>query len=291
MSQEAFKMRSLSQLFVCLIMLVFGAGLAQASLVGIGPWPTDSSSPPMNLYTIDETTGTATFLSATDLARIQGLTVGPSGELIGLAGPQIHEIDPVTGSTSLIADLPFNSLEGGTAFQPGTNNLFVVNSGFSLNPEGLYVFDLLNGTGGMVGSFGFASDQDISAAAFNTSGVLYILHSDPFLSATLMLATVDVNTGTATTLFDTGITTTGVAGMVFDESGQGYFTNGDNLYTFDTTNSSTTFIGATGSPGRISGLAIVADAAAVPEPATMLLTSLGMLGLVVLSRRRRQSVY
>lgn len=283
-------MHSLLHFSVCLIVLVLGIGRVQASLVGIGPWPTDSSSPPMNLYTIDESTGAATFLSATDVARIQGLTVGPSGELIGLAGPRIHEIDPLTGSTSIIAELPFNSLEGGTAFQPGTNNLFVVNSGFGLNPEGLYVYDLLNGTGGMVGSFGFGSDQDISAAAFDLSGVLYILHSDPFLSATLMVATVDVNTGTATTLFDTGITNTGVAGMVFDESGQGYFTNGDNLYSFDTSASSATLIGATGPPGRISGLAIVADAAAVPEPATLLLTSLGMLGMGVLNRRRHNRI-
>jgi len=264
----------------------FPISMAHAGLLAVGPWPNDSSFPPMDLFSVSSTTGLPTSIGSTGIARLQGLTLGPSGNLLSTNGPRLYSIDPNNGATTELVTLPFNSIEGGIAHQPGTDNVFVVNSGV-VAAEGLYLYDLANNTGGFVGGFGFASDRDISGAAFDSNGILHILHSGVTLATnTLLIATVDPNTGTATDVLNTGIANSGVAGLAFNGAGTGFFTNGNELYSFDVGNSTTNLVGASGLSGRLSGLVFVQQTTVIPEPSAFALFAMGSLCLVR-SRRRK----
>jgi hypothetical protein len=257
-----------------------------AELFAVGPWPSDSSSPPMNLYTVDPSTGAATLIASTGVARIQGLTAGPSGDLLGTNGPRLYSIDVTSGAATEFATLPFNSVEGGLARR--FDEVYVANSGLSSSPEGLYRYDLATMSGGFVGSFGFATDRDISAAAFDPFGVLHVLHSGASAAdPELHVATVELATGLATDVLATTVNNTGVAGMAFDAAGNGFFTDGVDLYGFDVAAGVTQLVGPTGAD-RLSGLAFL-ETTPIPEPGPLALwTALGLAGAICYWARRRR---
>jgi hypothetical protein len=249
---------------------------ATANFIAIGPWPSNSSSPPMNLYNVDTATGLATLIGDTGVSRVQGLTFGPNNMLLGTTGPNLYSFELSTGVGTQIASLPFSSTEGGLAYRPGSTEVYVASTG----PERLHVYDLASNTGFLIGSFGLG-DQDVSGAGFDPSGNLYIIHSNRGLGADLQIATVDLATGLATTVLNTQIGNTGTAGLVFDDLGVGYFTNGNGLYRFDVTEGMTSLVGTHGVP-RLAGLSFENQ---IPEPSAMYLAACSLIS--ILFRRLR----
>ena len=260
---------------------------ATAGLIGVGPWTTTDTLSE-GLYSIDIGTGLATRIGPTGVRRIQGLTLGPSGEVIGHTGPTLYSVNVNTGLATSIATIPEASAEGSLAYQSGSNHFYFSNprNSFGAIEKNLAVFDLATGTVDKLGDFGFGTNQDVSGLAFDPLGTLHMLHADTFVNRPLSISRVDLSTGAATVVLNTGVGSTGTAGLVFDDLGSGYFSAGRDLYRFDLSAGSTTLVGSHDLPGRISGLVLVPDASVVPEPTSCVLWCCLWLALIPLRDRR-----
>src|SRR5262245_31956638 len=80
---------------------------SHGQMFAVGPWPNDSNSVPMNLYSVSPATGLASVVGNTGIDRLSGITTGLSGNLIGLAGHVLYSINPNNASTVQIGITPF----------------------------------------------------------------------------------------------------------------------------------------------------------------------------------------
>lgn len=242
------------------------------------------------LWDVDSVAGASNPRST--LTGLVGIEFGAGGTLFGLSSSTtsgtpnaLYAINPSTGASTLIGPTGLSLiLEGGLAYDPATGQLW---GAYQLATPNLDFFTLNSGSGAATFGFGLsAANRDYSAIAFDGAGNLFVLNTQ---DATDSLLRVDRTTGAVLSelaLTDSGNPANlgGNVGMDFDPVSNLMFLtdNGTKvLYTIDTLTGALTFLrgGATLLAGDVSGLTVVPQARALPEPGTLSLLAAVLVGI------------
>ncbi len=285
---------------------LFLASVAAASKAeaGILYGADGSGGNPSKLYTIDTTTGVGTEIGSIGFA-VTGLAFDPtSGLLYGVTASKNTndppKVDPIrgllsinlaTGAGTYIGDYSTPStIVGGVMSDISfdrAGNLFGWNEqvGFrGVGIDNLYSINKLTGDAMLVGTSGV--NTMTTGLAFDSNGTL-------FLESLGNLYTVNPVTGAAT-FVGGSLASTGL-GMDFDESDSLFAIQKQlsdatlrNLITIDTSNGTFSVIGTT--VPHLDALAFQrGPAITTPEPTSVVIWGLGMLGCAIASYRRRRS--
>jgi hypothetical protein len=135
----------------------------------------------------------------------------------GLGGA-LYEVDPATGKSTLIAPLRIGGVipigVTGLAIHPKTGVFYGITAGLSAQiPRSLVTIDPKTGNTTLVGNLKHAG----SDIRFDTKGTLYV-----WLNEEARLGTVDVGTGAATPIGDSGYGETLGGGLAIDHAGDLY---------------------------------------------------------------------
>ena len=274
-----------------LFSLVAGPAIASPALYGLGDINLSAARNNSNLYTIDSSTGAATFVGSTGF-NLRGLTIDPlSGRAFASAAQSsgsggLYEINLSTGAASLV---------GGTQNYSemvfdGSGNLFGYGDRRETGAYNFYSIDVSTGVGTLLNDFA------ISTGAHALFGIAYSSSEDEtylFQSGWGSgdgLWTVDLTDGTVTAVV-LGANQPYRPELAADSSGnlfstdRDFGTNGTNFYSVDKTTGNTTLIGSNGA--GINSLAF-ASSVTVPEPGAIMVLALGVAGIAY-SRRKRMT--
>jgi Domain of unknown function (DUF4394)/PEP-CTERM motif len=244
--------------------------------------------------------GTVATLGPTG-ARLTGIDFRPAtNQLYGYDGDRLFTLDLTTGSATEVFDVGNTTGNAGFDFNPTVDRIRVVGaagSNLRLNPlNGMttvdmpYTFAMGDVNVGRVPAFTAVaytnSDNDPA-----TGTTLYAI--DPTLGQLVLVSSP--NGGSVSTVGSLGIGTfSAVSGfdiVTLGGNNTAFFTalrdgsRTSQLFTVDLGTGAATLVGDIGSRG-VEGLALTA----VPEPGTWALMATGLVGLGMISRRRRRAV-
>lgn len=259
----------LRSIFVATLMLGFSQ--AQAGLIGV--------SFGGGLYSIDQTNGATTFIGSTGFSALNALAADSGGTIYSTSGSNLLSINTTTGAGTSVATI--SGLGEGTSIRglafSSSNVLYAINNGGSPGStsvdDKLYTINTTTGAATLLGSVtGFKGVQGLD---FNSSDSLFAWDiSKGLLSLNSSTAAgVDVNTSVG------GGDPQSIA-FAADDS---LFGVRNQLNSINVTTGALTFLGNTGLD--IRGIEFIAD---VPEPATLTLLLLGLMGMRF--NRRKLSV-
>ena len=169
---------------------------------------------PETLYTFDRDLGRLFTLNSADASvmnsqsvsfsppmfQTRGLDVSPGGELFGLAKMKLYSIDPVTGTTTLIAPVTGATGVEALAFAPN-GTLYAAGSPDTLSASGsLYTLDPVTGVLSLIADLGV---NDVDAMTYGPDGFLYAADSEG--GSTSDLYQINPADGTLINLGNTGI--------------------------------------------------------------------------------------
>lgn len=249
-------------------------------------------------YRVSTANAALSVLANTGITGLGDLQRSPDGTLYGftyslVATPTLYRFDSTTYAATAIGPLglPF-VFEGALAFTSG-GIAYGANAGNSGTPT-LFTINLATGAA-TLGPVISGAPHDINGMAFRSDGNLVALDDN-----TNSLLVINPTTGAATTLASIGAAVGPVGGLTIDGD-TGYFATagpgnsipGSNqLYSFNVSTGAQTLIGSfapTISSGRgISGLTFFPSTTSVPEPSSLILAAVGLIGVAGMAQRARQ---
>jgi|TARA_R110001599_G_C12224724_1_gene657593 hypothetical protein len=241
--------------------IIYGIDRADNNLVSVD-LDTYSSSVIGNLGTDEEFGGLAYNLN-TSIMYMAG----------GRGNNSIYTVDYNTGAATLLGGHGISDVFG-LAFDSVNNVLF----GTTTNNQ-LYSFNLIDGSATLIGSTGF-----------NIGGLSFDSNLDKLIGLSTGGSNIfDINrsTGVATTV-KSGLPSTNDIGFTYDYDADKFYSLGLNgtLHSYSSNDYSSSLL-ASNLP-RLDGLTYVGNSVDVPEPSTLAIFALGMIGLA--SRRfKKQS--
>jgi len=243
-----------------------------------------------DLISVDTATGNAALIAPL------GQTVNPfglaavNGQLFTFdsVADTVDQIDPGSGAITKAVNIGIGPVlgQGGLAFQTNTTGFLTstLDPAPPNNPmNNLYRFDIAAGTSSLVGQ----TSAPIEALAFGPNGTLYGLGK---LDGNLY--SINPTTAATTLIGSTGVSVGGPTGsLALASDGTLYATLDDKLYTLNRSNGAATAVGTPFDPATdtgtgfasISGLALTVSP--IPEPSSLVLTGLGVVGACAVFRR------
>jgi hypothetical protein len=230
---------------------------------------------------VDVTTGAFHSIStlSTGNYTVFGMGFGSDGQIYGLgfnfhnfSGPgELFSIDPTTGATTDQGALTFNPA-GASGGPNGT--LYALDFELS-SSAALYSVNIPSSSSNFIGTVPFSSD---GLVAVDSHGNLFAAGNGDgsFFEVNTMNAASQLigNTGQGSSLY---------AGTFLGSTLYG-FTPSDTIVSIDTTNANTTNVSTAALP---TGYAVVAAAAAVPEPASLVYGLIAAISLLALDLWKR----
>jgi Domain of unknown function (DUF4394) len=259
-----------------------------------------------SVYRIDAATGSATYVTSIlgrDLAFtgaevLNGKLYVSGAKATGLTDPSFGTVDLGTGVFTKLNGMDGDLNWWGLAADPLTQRIYTVdsdNAGSGTSFLLKYTDATNNAVTTVANVTGLQPFTGISGLAHDdVNGILYALGQQNNL-----LYTLNKTTGVAIAVGSLGLVTStgGLGGLAFDQSSNTLFltnptSNGLNapssLYTVNVATGQATLVGMTG-VDTIDGLAWSAtslEIGAVPEPTTIALWSIGVLGMGLVVRRK-----
>ena len=235
------------------------------------------------LYNIDPNTGAATSIGAIGFNQVGAIDFDTSGTLYGV-GNRISDnaqvlltINPTTGAGTEVGATTVSAFFQDVSFRNSDDALYGYAGG------NIYTFNISSGVATLLGNAGdgFPSGNGLAFSPFDT---LYKADNNS-------LWTINQSNGSATTVTALNYATAGdrANGMDFDNATGILWASvrdgGTTTYlaTIDVGNGNVNYIGLTQSGTDALSVAI----ATIPEPGTLTLVGMGLVGLLTLRRRKK----
>jgi DNA-binding beta-propeller fold protein YncE len=236
------------------------------------------------LFEVDIVTGVKTPIGtvSANAGTTAGLAYDPSAGVVYLASSStdsLYTLDINTGSATLIGAFSDSGIVmHGLEFDSSTNTLFGA-SGGGTTAGNLYTLNPVTGLETLVGNSGLTSFTNLVHDSLNN--VMYATNS-----GTDSFYTINRATGAATLIGPLAISSN-PNGLAYNSDNDTIYlvdNTTDNFYSINRATGTAQLIGAMGT-GNLLGLVYIP--AAIPEPGTLMLTSV-LLGLGLTTARRRR---
>ncbi len=224
--------------------------------------PFDPGPDPNPLVQEPVLVGSVTF-TATGVVLFGSASAGTTGTpSTPLGASSLYSIHPSTGAGTLIGAINFNRV-GAIDFHP-SGVLYGIGQKPSDNTPVLLTINLSSGAGTEVGPTG--TTGNISDIAFRSDGVLFLYDA---ISPAHKVYTVDLTTGAATLVGNTGLAASSGNGIAFGASNVLFHSNRNFSHTLNQTTGAATQVSAMSFPGSCTSLGFRSRvAASVGHPAS-----------------------